>query len=124
MATLAPTITYIGNHTVKFVWGPLTSANVDGAPIGKRFADYTDRSVQMTGAFGAGTVHLEGSNDAGTTYAPVTDPQGNAISKTAAAIEQCTEIAGLMRPRASGADGATSVTVTVIAKRQRGGQEV
>ena len=123
MATVAPTVTMVGEHTAIFRWTPITSANADGAPIGKRFADFSDRSVQIEGTFGAGTLHWEGSND-GTLYQPLTDPQGNAISKTAVGIEQVTEITRLQRPRVSGADGATSLSVTVVAKRQRGGVEV
>ena len=45
-------------------------------------------------------------------------------SKTAAGVEQITEITKLQRPRATAADGATNLNVTVIAKRQRGGKEV
>lgn len=123
MATAAPTITKIGEHTVKFVWA-LTSANADGAPIGKRFVDYADRSVQIEGTFGAGTVVFQGSNDGGSNYQPLTDPQGNAISTTATKLEQITEATQLQRPVVTGADGATAVTITVIARRQRGGKEV
>ena len=123
MATLVPTITDYGNHTKTFSWGPLTSTNTEGHPIPGIYADYSDRSVQIAGTFGAGTVVFEGSND-GTNYATLTDPQGNAISKTSAALEQVTEAALLAKPRVSGADGATSVTVTVIARRSRGGMEV
>lgn len=123
MATVAPVITKIGEHAVKFVWGPLTSANADGAPTGKRFADYVDRSVQVEGTFGTGTFAMQGSND-GSNYQPLTDPQGNAISKTTPSVEQITEATQLQRPVVTGADGATSLTVTVIARRQRGGVEV
>ena len=123
MATVAPTISLVGEHTAIFTWAGITSANADGAPIGKRFADYSDRSVQVLGTFGAGTLHFEGSND-GTNYNPITDPQGNAFSKTAVGHEQVTEINKLQRPRVTAADGATNLTVVAVCKRQRGGVEV
>lgn len=123
MATLKPTITQVGEHAFVFQWGPLTSADTEGHPIAERFADYSDRSVQITGTFGTGTLHWEGSND-NSNYVAMTDPQGNAISKTAAAIEQVTEATLKQRPRVSGADGTTSLTVTVFARRGRGGLEV
>ena len=58
---------------------------------------------------------LDGSNDGGTTWAPLTDPQGNAITKTADAIEAVTEVTGLARPRAS--VSVTSVVVSALLRR-------
>jgi hypothetical protein len=123
MATLKPTVSRFANHTVMFAYGPLTSADADGHPIPGEFNDYADRTVEIDGTFGAGTVHWEGSNR-GVNYTPLTDPQGGAISKTVQSIEQVTENAALQRPRVSGADGATSVFVTVICRRGRGGKEI
>lgn len=123
MATVNPTITPVGEHAYIFRWTPLTSANPDGAPISERYADFSDRSVQIEGTFGTGTVHWEGSND-GTNYRPMTDPQGGAISKTAVSIEQVLEMTLKQRPNVTGADGATSISVTVFARRGRGGVEV
>jgi hypothetical protein len=54
---------------------------------------FADRAIQVGGTFGAGgTVVIEGSID-GTNYVTLTDPQGNAISKTAAAIEEIASLA-------------------------------
>lgn len=78
------------------------------------FAQYADRSVHVTGVFGAGgACIIEGSNDDGANWATLTDPQGNPLSFTAAAFEQIDEIAGLLRPRMSGGDGSTSVNVNL-----------
>jgi len=122
MATLVPTITPIGEHAYLFVWGPLVAANPDGHPIPGRYVDFSDRSVHISGTFNTGTVIWEGGND-GSTYLPITDPQGTAISKTAAALEQATEVTLLARPRMTGA-GTDSITVSVLARRGRGGKEI
>lgn len=77
--------------------------------------NYRDRSVQVGGTFGVGgTVVIEGSND-GANYVVLTDPQGNAISKTAAAIEQITETTRYIRARVSAGDGTTAITVNIFA---------
>lgn len=75
------------------------------------------RSVQFTGTFGTGgTILLEGSND-GTNYVTLTDPQGNAISKTAAGIEAIEETTVYIRPRVSAGDGTTSLVATLFLGR-------
>lgn len=82
--------------------------------------DFADRSVQFTGTFGSGgTVLFEGSND-GTNYVVLTDPQGNAITKTAASIEMVTELTRYVRPRVSAGDGTTAIVITVFGRRQQG----
>jgi hypothetical protein len=116
MATVSPTITDIsGNGTIlMFTWA-LTTANTTGDPI--PFAALADRSVTFSGAaaWGAATAMVEGSND-GSVYLPFADPQGNAISKTADAIESVLELTRYFRPRLSTAGTAAAVTVTLIAK--------
>ena len=90
MATRAYTITEVagGGHLVQ--WTGLLNGD-DGAPfVGAAAAD---RSIQFQGTFGVGgTIVFEGSND-GSNYQSLTDPQGNAISKTAAALEAVAEVA-------------------------------
>ena len=90
--------------------------------VGSRWADYSDRSAQIVGTFGGATVVVNGSND-GTNYAPVTDPQGNAISKTSAAIEAISEATLFVRPTHSGGT-AESMNVILVMRRGRGGMEV
>lgn len=106
--------TFLGNE-VKFVsWGPLANGD-SGLPFGN--PGFADRAVQIQGTFGAGgTVVIEGSND-GINYITLTDPQGVALSKIAAAIRGITEITKLIRPRVSAGDGTTSITVTLLARR-------
>lgn len=81
------------------------------------FDDFPDRSVQVGGTFGTGgTVVIEGSNDLAN-YISLTDPQGNAISKTAAAIETVMELTRIIRPRVTAGDGTTSINVTMVFRR-------
>ncbi len=123
MAAVTPVITKHGNNTVTFSW-TLTQADAVGHPIPERYSDYADRCVHIIGpTFASATVIWEGSGD-GATYAPLTDPQGNAISKTANGIEQVTETPIFQRPSSSGGGGTQSIVVVCTARRGRGGKEV
>lgn len=117
MATKNPTITNIGSQdgsVLKFEW-TLTGTD-DGAPM--QFAEWADRSVQFVGTWGGGTVVWEGSNDGGTTWLTLTDPQTTSISKTANGLEQVVEVTEYARPRAS--VSVTSVVVSAVVRRQNG----
>lgn len=99
----------------KIVWTPLTTTNADGGAV--EWVQFADRTIQFNGTFGAGgTIKMQGSND-GTNWFDLTDPQGNAISKTAAGIETCTEITMFARPFVSAGDGTTSLTATLVMRR-------
>lgn len=74
----------------------------------------TDRSVQVTGTFGGGTVLIEGSND-GVTWFTLNDLSAAALSFTANGLKQILELTRYIRPRASVA--VTSVVITLVAKR-------
>jgi hypothetical protein len=117
LATITPTITWLqgdaySSNCALVTWGPVTESDTcNPANMG----DFSDRSVQIAGTFGAATVVMQGSND-GTNYAPITDPQGNSISKTSAAIEAMTELCRYVKPTFSGGTGQ-SVTVTMMCKR-------
>lgn len=77
-------------------------------------AQYTDKSVQVFGTFGAGQVAIEGSND-GENWAVLTGAQGNALLITEAKIEMVSEATLYIRPVVTG-DGATSLTVLILMK--------
>lgn len=119
MATVNGTVTHLGDGSVvKISWTTLTTTNADGAPIPLAYAGWADRSVQVIGTFGSGgTLVWEGSNDGGTTYTTLTDPQGNAISKQAAAMETVLELSELARPRVTAGDGTTDLDVHVLLRR-------
>lgn len=95
-----------------YQWSGLTTTNDVGSAVGWNAG--RDRTVQAFGTFGTGGhVKLEGSNDGGTTWAVLNDPQGSAIDFTAAGIKAVQEAALLVRPKVTAGDGTTSLTVIV-----------
>lgn len=126
MATVAYTIeridTYMDDAHV-IVWSPLTTTDADGRAL--EMPGSADRTIHFLGTFGAGgTVILQGSNVlapvAGTDadWFPLTDPQGNAISKTAAAGEAVLELTRWIRPKVTAGDGTTAITARLLVKRR------
>lgn len=124
MATITPTIAVLeGDDNVKTAsYAALTTTNDVGSAFTK--VQWADRSIQVTGTFGAGgSLRWEGSND-GTNYYALTNPQGDALNITAAKVDAITEITAYARPRVTAGDGTTSLTVTLIALKsaaRRGG---
>lgn len=113
MATRAVQADTVTRRTQSVVWSGLL--NGDSGDAYER-PDYSDRSVQVTGTFGTGgTIVLEGSND-GTNYKTLTDPQGNPLSFTAAALEQVQELTRYVRPRVTAGDGTTSLVATLLVR--------
>jgi hypothetical protein len=113
MATVSHTRSTTGNSRA-FVatWLNLATGDEgDALPFGQ----YTDRSVQVVGTFGGATVVVEGSLN-GTDWATLTDPQGNDLLITTAKIEMVTEATVFIRPRISGGDGTTDITVLMLLK--------
>jgi hypothetical protein len=79
-----------------------------------------DKSIQVLGTFGAsGNCRIEGSNDAGTTWATLNDPQGNVLDFGAAKIEQLLESPNMIRPNITAGDGTTNLTVVLISSGNR-----
>lgn len=105
-------------NTVLYTWSGLLATSTDtGEPV--KVLDWADYSVQFEGNFGVGgSITFEGSND-GTNFRALTDPQGNAITKTAAAIEQIEEAVRFVRPSVTAGDGATSLVATMFMRRNR-----
>jgi hypothetical protein len=119
MATIPATITAPTAHgdTIHTVsWPTMTFSGTDvGSPI--QMAGSNDRSIQVTGTFGAGgNLKIEGSND-GTNYYTLNDPSSTALDFTAAKIEQVLELTKYIRPRVTAGDGTTSLTVTMCMRR-------
>ena len=123
MATVSLTRDPSTGAGVGIKWTPLTTTNADGQWWDT--LDFADISVQVAGTFGAGgTLLIEGSNQGPaatdiSAYATLNDPQGNALSITAAKIEQVLEMPRWIRPRVSAGDGTTSLTVNLWARRSR-----
>jgi len=102
------------HHTCVIATWPAMPNGETGQPI--ELANFADRSVQVVGTFGVnGCVRIEGSID-GTAYAPLTDPQGNSLDILGAKIEAVSEVVRWIRPRVTGGDGTTSLTVTMLLK--------
>lgn len=102
------------HHTCVIATWAAMPVSEDGQPV--ELANFADRSVQVFGTFGAGgAVRIEGSND-GVNYAPLTDPQGNALDINTAKIESIMEIVRWVRPRVITGDGTTAITVTMLLK--------
>lgn len=115
MATVNPTVEPLpaqaGQFCLLVIW-TLTTANADGAPV--ELPHYPDKTVQIEGTFGSGTLTMQGTNDS-TNYQTLTDPQGNTIAKVGAALEAIQENPRKIRPNLTGSTGAT-VTVTMLCK--------
>lgn len=113
MATRSGLCTLIESGVMKCIWTGLATGDV-GSPL--TAARFSDKSVQITGTFGSGgSVTLYGSND-GVSFIALTDPQGNVITKTAAAIEQIMENTAYIRPECTAGDGTTSITVLLVGR--------
>lgn len=115
--TIAVTERPNGNVNANLVEWLLLANGDDGQPY--EGADWADRTVQIDGTFGAaGSVTLLGSVD-GANYFALTDPQGNAITKTAAGLEVIEEAPRFMKPSVTAGDGTTSLNVRLWIRRGR-----
>ena len=96
---------------------PLTYTTLDsGSPI--QLPAWADCSIQFVGTFGAGgNVVIEGSND-GINYGTLNDPYGVSLNMTNNTPRQITERCQFLRPRVTGGDGTTSLTVLGLFRRQ------
>lgn len=117
MATTLTSVSYPSDNFVgAFRAASWTLANGEsGDPL--TLPNFSDRSVQVLGTFGSGgSVTIQGSID-GTNWNTLTDPQGNALTKTAAALEAVSEATPYIRPTCTAGDGTTAITVLIFATR-------
>lgn len=78
---------------------------------------WSDKTVQISGTFGAGgSVSIEGSND-GTNWAVTHDAQGNANTYTGDVIEFIAENPLLIRPNVTAGDGTTTLKVVIVGNK-------
>lgn len=97
-----------------FTWSGLLNGDT-GAPV--TWVDFADRCFQVTGTFGVdGSVTIQGSND-GATWATLSDPQGSALTFTAAKIEQALELPRYVRPSVTAGDNDTALVVTLCMRK-------
>lgn len=116
MATRTHSGTWISRGAHETTWtGLLNGDNGDavdtsGLPI---------KTVHVYGTFGTGgSISIEGSND-GSNYHVLTDPQGIALTFTAAAIERVSENPRYIRPRVTAGDGTTNLSVKLVSVAAR-----
>ena len=102
-------------------WLALANGDTGGGGVTgtlTELGNYSDRTVQVTGTFGAGgSVSIQGSNDGGTTWATLTDPQGVALTFTAAGLRQILELPFQIRPNVTAGDGTTSLNVYMMMRK-------
>lgn len=117
MSTITPTTTRIPGGALKVVWSNMANGDV-GSPVEN--AAYADRSVQVSGTFGAGgTAVIEGTINE-STYATLNDMGAAALSLTSAAIKSIMDVPVKIRPSITAGDGTTSITVAMIMRRNTG----
>lgn len=120
MADVSPALaplaisTYGGGTTFTALWATMANNDV-GLPIPA--SAFADRTFQVDGTFGGGTVTIEGTLD-GTNYHTLTDSTGLPVTFTAAALKFITEASVQIRPKVTGGDGTTSLNVTGLFRRQ------
>lgn len=82
------------------------------------WAEYQDRSIQLSGVFGAGgNVVAEGSND-GINYAPLSNAAGGvALTFGTSSIKQVLEASRYLRLRVTAGDETTLLNASVFLRR-------
>lgn len=94
MATKEYIAKYTSSNAMMVTWSDLDTSD-DGRPI--YVGAFSTLTVQHTS--GAGTIAMEGSNDGGTTWSPLSDEQGDAIATLAVdAFAVIGERPSLVRP--------------------------
>lgn len=107
-----------------YKWEGLLNGDT-GSPL--KIEEYSDATIHLIGTFGSGgSLTLYGScipDDysvaaGGGTWLAVTDPQANAITKTAAAIETVLEAPMYLAPKATAGDGTTDLDLYIKITRR------
>lgn len=83
-----------------------------------KMPNLADKTIHVFGTWDSATLVVQGSNEEGVPTAPITltDPQGNALSKTADFIETILENPAQIRISTSGGQGSTALTAIIAAK--------
>jgi len=115
MAERAAVIANLGGGTVRITWAGLLAGDTGESVNMGIFG--VNRSVHIYGTFGGATAVLQVRGNASANWQSATDPQGNAISKGAEALEEIEESTGGLRPALTGGDGTTALTCVVEARR-------
>lgn len=119
MAIIVPVLTSLipttwGNNVAIYTWASIPDDSTGESIKGPGF---TDRSWQVSGAFGGATIVIEGSND-GINYFTLRDPFAVPLSYTAPDLREVTEMALWMRPRVIGGAAAAVDVIAVCCNHQ------
>lgn len=97
-------------------WSGLTQTTNDvGAAVSESWRG--EKTFQVFGTFGSsGALLIEGSNN-GTDWSPLSNRQGTNMSFTAAGFNRSQDQPVYVRPRVTGGDGTTNLTVAVACHR-------
>ena len=108
------TTLFHGSDKLKIYSWTLTTADATGDPL--YHTSHADKTVQVYGTLGSGTVTFQGANHPTShTWATLTDHADNAIALTVAGLKLIAQNPYAIRPVLSGSTGAT-VTVIVVVK--------
>lgn len=119
MPTRTPTIIQPDLDRLPGGWSVITWSGLlntdDGAPVD--MVAYPDRSVQIDGTPGVGgTIVIQGRNSSSGGWTTLKNPQGAALSFTAAGLEAVQGLTRQVRPLVTAGDGATNFTVTMLVR--------
>ena len=109
---------FVQKGVMQSQWAAIPSSST-GTP--DQLSRFPAHSIQIGGTFGGATVTVEGSDD-GVTYFTLTgeNPAGGAdvpVSATAAnRFDLPNVVPQHVRPKVTGGDGTTAITVTIISK--------
>lgn len=97
-----------------FEWTGLL-ANDDGAWV--MLGAYSDKSIHLYGTLGGATVNIQGSNeDTPANAVNLTDPTQTLIAFTAPGLKQVLENPLFIRPKVTGGDGTTNITMRLVCR--------
>lgn len=103
-------VSYKGDGSAMLAVWQATTESDSFAPV--KMPEYTARSISIQGTFGGATVVVNGSLD-GTNYTGLSNPAGNAISKTSAAVVGVVESTVYYQPAAS-SGSSQSLVVSML----------
>jgi hypothetical protein len=124
MAVRAYSVTEVESlygHAHLIVWSGILNGDT-GTPYSMPTS--ADRSVQVYGTFGVGgsvTMQVSNENQPVDTsvaqFVTAHDPQGSALTITAAGIKEVAEVSYWIRPNCTAGDGTTSLTVAMMVRK-------
>lgn len=114
MANITPASSNIGAHLTRYIWETMLDGDTG---LAVEMGASADKTMQITGTFGAGgSVNIEGSND-GTNWEILEDADGGALTFTSADLQLIRDNPQFIRANCTAGDGTTDLDVTIVAKR-------